>query len=525
MINAKTIEEFLNRPVEEWEWLKSYGHADLDQALNELDPPISAVHLRLHQKVGLLIALELKRFMFHMDPGAGKTLLTLELIRYRKLCGEQPRAIVFVPYISAVDTWVEEVKKHAPDLRCIPLVGSSDANRSRLDQSGDLFVACYQSAVAMVCEKGNATVGGKAQKAHGRNKWQLNAKQVRELFSSFDMLILDEVHKCKTVSSLTYRMCRAISSQCTWAFGLTGTPSGKDLSDLWPQFYLVDFGETLGPTLGFYRAAFFKSNINYWGGLDFVFNPRLMPVLKRIIKHRSIHYGVDEFSDMPEKEYIQRTLTLPAGNAGYAEVSMKAIREALKNGNGNYQEVESNYLKLRQLSSGFLTLKGEDNDRIQISFENNPKLETLLDTLDGIPSDRKCVVWHHFVYSNHLLSSGIAGRFPGLPVARIWGGQKDPSRELKRFREDPNCRFLVINIKSGSSSLNLQFANYLIFFEQPDSPIDRAQAEARVWRPGQKHRVMIYDFLMKGTVDHQLYKSNKEGANLLQELMRGKSEL
>lgn len=514
MINQKAIDIFLGRRLESYDWLKSCPQHEIDAALAELSPQPDVGYAWLHQKVGLLILLELKRFMLHWGMGGGKTLLTLLLLKYRKQCGEKPKAIVFVPYITSVDTWIEEVKKHAPDLRCIGLIGSTAANREQLRLDGDLFVICYQSAVAMVSE----AVPG----AHGKTKWQLSAKRVREFFAGFDMLICDEVHKCKNVSSLTYRMCRAISSQCEYTLGLTGTPFGKDLTDLWPQFYLIDFGETLGPTLGFYRAVFFTPKLNYWGGLDYQFKRRMMPALTRIIKHKSIHYSIDEFADMPPKQYISRTLPQPPDSQGYARVALQAIREAHK-GKGSYQLIESNYLKLRQLSSGFLTLKGEDNAKLQIKFQHSPKMEAFVDLVDSLPADSKCVCFHHFVYTNALISDQL--RQLKIGHARIWGGAKDQIGQLRKFRTDPDCRVLVINVKSGSSSLNLQFANYLIFFEQPDSPIDRAQAEARVWRPGQAKRVMIYDLLVKGTVDHQLHAANLAGASLLQELLSGKATL
>jgi SNF2 family DNA or RNA helicase len=96
---------------------------------------------------------------------------------------------------------------------------------------------------------------------------------------------------------------------------------------------------------------------------------------------------------------------------------------------------------------------------------------------------------------------------------------------LQKFKSDPNVRVLVINVRSGSSSLNLQFANYLVFFEQPDNPIDRQQAERRVWRPGQSKRVLIYDLLVRQTKDFALHASNLAGEDLLQSIIAGRTKL
>jgi SNF2 family DNA or RNA helicase len=344
---------------------------------------------------------------------------------------------------------------------------------------------------------------------------------VRDHFSAFNVLICDEIHKCKTASSLTYRMCRAISSQCEYVLGLTGTPFGRDLADLWPQFYLIDFGESLGPTFGFYRSVFFKERVNYWGGYDYNFKQKLFPDLQRMIKNRSIRYSIDEFYDMPPKEYISRHLPAPPDSQGYCEAAVKELREAIKG--KQYRAIESHYLQLRQLSSGFMTLKGEDNDKLQVQFDQNPKLDALMELLESMPHGTKAVVFHHFIFSSKIISDRLNSL--KLKHARIWSGQKDPINELHKFKLDPDCTVLVLNWRSGSSSLNLQGANYLIVYEQPDSPIDRKQGEARLWRPGQSKRVMIYDLLVRGTFDARMHKANEAGKNLLDELLNGKEQL
>lgn len=510
MLNKAAITDYFKRQLDDFSWLKACTTAELDAELATLEPKpdFGSIQPWAHQKACFLLLLELQRFMLFIDMGGGKTLLTLMLLKYRKQRGEHPKAIVFVPYITSVETWVEEVAKHDPTLQCVALTGSGDANRRELSGGGDLYIICYQSAVAMLSET--------VKDRKGKNKWQLTAAQVAKAFAGFDMLVMDEVHKAKNISSLTYRMLRAISARVPWVLGLTGTPFGRDLMELWPQFHLIDFGETLGPTLGFYREAFFNKKPKFWGGFDYTFKKTHLPKLKRIIKHSSIHYAIEELADLPEREYIVRHLAAPEA-AGYCNTSMTALREAQKR--QQYREIESHYLMLRQLSSGFLTLKGQDDSRLQVKFDNNPKLDALMELIEAMPHGRKMLVFHHFVYTNELISQRLTEH--GVKHARIWGGQTDPIGQLRQFKDDPNCTVLVINSRSGSSSLNLQLANYVVFFEQPDSAIDRQQAERRSWRPGQVWRVFYYDLLVKDTLDWQLYRANKAGESLLQALLRG----
>ena len=170
-----------------------------------------------------------------------------------------------------------------------------------------------------------------------------------------------------------------------------------------------------------------------------------------------------------------------------------------------------------------MTFAGEDDTRVKVAFPINPKLEVLIDLIESMPNDAKIVIFHHFVYTNELISNRLKELKIGY--ARIWGGARDPIGELRRFKTERNCKALVINDRSGSSSLNLQNASYLVFFEQPDDPISRSQGEARVWRPGQKNRVLIYDLLVRQTKDHALWQSNKAGEDLLKSIVGGQTKL
>lgn len=515
MINQASINNFLARKLDNFDWLK---RETTKQLKAEVDPMAPSKGWWDHQRTCFLLLALIKRFMLFIDMGGGKTFVVLSLIKYLKHNGKKPQAIVFVPYITSVGTWIDETAKHTPELTCVPLIGSTDNNLHKLvNAEGDLFVICYQSAVAMMAEPVKRI--GKRKK-----KWTIDPKRIREVFGRFDILVMDEIHRCKSVMSLTYRMCRAISARCNYVAGLTGTPFGRDLMDLWPQFYLIDFGETLGPTLGFYREVFFKQTNNYWGGFKYKFKQKLFDKLQRTIKNRSIRYSIDEFHDMPPKEYIVKKISTHSGIKSYADKAMAVIRGIqIQKSGSNYRAMESEYLKLRQLSSGFMTLHGEDSAKLQIAFDENPKLDALQELIEDMPYGCKMVVFHHFVYTNNLVSERLKQMKVGH--ARIYGSSKNPLNELRRFSTDDKCRVLAINSRSGSSSLNLQHANYVVFFEQPDSAIDRQQAERRCWRPGQSKRVFIYDFLMKETADAHMHKANKAGESLLKNLLDGKVKL
>lgn len=518
MISPKAIRKFLKRKLDEYDWVKSYKDKELRKEIRGLkpSPEFGSIKLWTHQKACFLIMIYLQRFLLFLDMGTGKTLLCLSVIKYRKQMGENPCAIVFVPYITAVHTWLEEVEKHTPELKCIPLLYDSKLNKDIfLKGDADLYIMCYQSSVAMVKTKILLPNSKKS-------KWIVNPADVRQIFSHIDMMILDESHKIKNHSSLTFRMCRAISHEIDWVYGLTGTPFGRDLMDLWSQFYVVDLGDTLGPTLGIYREAFFKKKWGYWGGVEYKFQKKYFDKLHLIVKNRSIRYNINECKDMPPCFFIIRKAVLTNDMINYGETMLDKMQNmVIEKQNKNYSEIKNIFVLLSQLSSGFMTLKS-DNDKIKIAFDENPKLDLLMDLIDEMPKDSKMIVFHNWVYSNELISKRLTEA--KIKHARVWGGQKDQIGELKRFSKNKTCRILIINSQSGSSSLNLQHANYVVFFEQPRSAIERNQAERRAWRPGQEKKVFIFDLIMKNTFDERQKYYNKEGRDLLKNLLDGKEK-
>lgn len=514
VINPKAIKHFLARELDNHDWLKKLKKRELAVELaREFKTMPGMEKLWVHQLVGFLLTTSLDRFMLHIDMGGGKTLITLYSILYRKLRGERPCAIVFVPYVTAVDTWIEECKKHTPQLKLIPLIGTTIDNERRLaEREGEIYVICYQSCVAMLAEVNTKKKG-----------WNIDPKRTRKVFEGFDTFIADEIHKCSNISTLTYRMCRAISALCVYGIGLSGTPFGKDVEDVWSQFYLIDFGDTLGPTKGLFQEAYFTKSINFFTKFnEYKFDKAKMPLLNKMIKHSSIHYATSEMHDLPPKRYVKIKIPLPTAIQGYVSVAAQQLVAAVKG-----QDIigaEASYTQLRQLASGYMSVDGSNGSKVKVAFDNNPKLDLLEEKLDGVlRQDSKMVVFHHFVYTSSIISE----RLKSLKIkhARIYGGQRDTLGELKRFRDDPRCSVLVLNDQSGSNSLNLQHANYMFFFEQPDSPINRQQGERRIWRPGQTQPVQYIDPFMEGTVDEKIFFANQAGKKLLDAMLKGTEKL
>lgn len=511
------LNAYLNAPRDDHRWIKLLKAADLDEELRKLDPPIRTnSELRVHQKAGILLGVAHPNFCFFYDMGTGKTILSLELLRYWWDCKKLRRALIFVTSDKAFPTWEAQIKRWKIDIPYITLDASSSAAKWKIlaDFQEGLIIVTYPGAVAM------ATKLVKDNK--GKNKLKLDDKLVKKLASNLDALILDESTRCGHRESLTTQLCVRLRKSAKFCYALAGRPFGRDPTLLWSQHYIVDGGQTLGETLGLFRAAFYRAEENRWKpekvrkyAPDYVFQKRMMPQLMRIVQHRSLAYAAEECIDLPKSQNIVEEVNLPQEAGAY----YKRVVDQIIAARGNLELMKSAFVRMRQLSSGFLGFRDDETgDRVEIAFAENPKLDLLLDLLSSLPDERKAVVFYSFTATGRM----IFNRLKEIERKGIWlwSGTKDPKGDQRKFQTNPDYSIAIINNQVGAYSLDgLQdVANYAFFAESPISPLDREQAERRLIRQGQSRTVFLYDLLVKGTLDARIREFHSDGNDILKAL-------
>jgi SNF2 family DNA or RNA helicase len=285
--------------------------------------------------------------------------------------------------------------------------------------------------------------------------------------------------------------------------------------------YLVDRGETLGPTLGLFREGFFTSERNYFSknpyAMNHTFKKNLRPQLSKLAQHRSLTYTADECIDLPPELPVLEYIKLPPDTKAYYDELVAEMIAA----KGNMRAVKNAFLRMRQLSSGFLGMKDDETgERAEIEFQPNPKLERLLDLADTFPEGRKALIFYQYTYSGRKIVQEFKKEFK-LDVPWLWSGTKDSRKTIRTFIEDPDIPFCLVNNQVGAYSLDgLQVANYEFFYESPLSAIDKEQAKRRVRRQGQRSKtVFYYELIMRGTVDEKILTFHKEGKDLFESLL------
>lgn len=492
------------------------------------DIPPSEFRLYTHQLSSFLLGITFNDFLFLLDMGLGKTLLSIMIIMYRKNLSQVDKTLVVVPNAANIEGWKDEISKFS-DLTSVGLIGTREQRFKLLEEEADVYIINYAGLQTLMTV--DAEIGSKKKTKTGKKKIKraVDEELADNFANMFDLAVFDEIHKAKKHDTLTFKLCNRISANCDYRYGLTGTAFGRNPIDLWSQFYLIDRGDTLGNTISVFREIFFNMNKRhvYVKGkkrnfIEWNFDKRLKFKLNRMIQNRSIRYKDSECVDLPKKVKTIIPLNIPDGTTDYYKTMLSSFREAGRQGSSR-QNTESSFIKLRQVCSGFLKWKDpETGEMLDITFPENPKIEALRELLLQLPDEKKMVIFHEFNYSADVIISLLKELKIGYATLSGRVTAKEKPKQLRKFIDNPKCRVFVINSASGNAGLNLQIANYCVYYESPVCPIIRKQSEKRVHRIGQNERVYYYDLAMKGSVEFRILQLLEEGKNLFDEVVEGK---
>lgn len=514
MIPKIAVTAYLKRPLDDHLWVKDLSLKELWAAADRMRPrPDLSGELRKHQLACFLLGVAYPGFAFWLDMGAGKTLLTLELLNYWRSCGRMRRAVVVVKSDKALLTWEKQIHRWGFKLPYVLLEGSSEAKWDAWAELDDGLILVARPGL-------RAMLSHAVETKKGKTKWKPAERLVEKFMTDVGALVLDESTDDANHGSLNHALARMMRKYVDICYALAGRPLGRDPTLLWSQFYLVDGGETLGNTLGLFREAFFTAEKNPHTRnkyvKDYKFKKRMLPELTRMIQHRSIAYTAEECGGLPQYTPIVEEVKFSQEAGEYYAKAVKSIIAA----KGNISEIKNVFVRMRQLSSGFVGFKHDDTgERAHMEFDENPKFDRLMELLQEVPHDTKAIVFYEFTHSGRKINA--AAEAAGFNPIWLWSGTRDSKAALRKFEQDTSCALAVINHRVGAYSLDgLQdVANYCFFYESPVSSIDREQAERRLIRQGQKRPVFLYDVIVRGSVDAKILAYHKEGADLVKALL------
>ena len=322
-------------------------------------------------------------------------------------------------------------------------------------------------------------------------------------WKKYGAIILDEAHNIKNRSSQRAKFLLKLACMSDYRYLLTGTPIGNgQLENIYSLYTFLDPYLERGRVCSRIFGGSYQKFQDRYCILNMYHKPSSyihVKELQEIINEHSYRVKKVECLDLPEKlpdEVVKVDLLEKKLYKKLATESAILEYEILA------ENPLSRLVKLRQLSSGYLTYReGREDKLLDLKTE---KLSVLEEILEGYPDDKKVVIFAEFKYSIAKISELL--RKMKIRFVVLDGDQKDKTI-WRQFQADKRIRVIVCQYKTANAGIDLFASDTIIYYEPTLSSNVLEQSRDRIHRTGQKEKCSYIHLLTKGTVEVDIYRA------------------
>lgn len=413
-------------------------------------------HIETHKEAALFL-----------DMGLGKTVIALSAIWDLAFdFFEVSKVLVVAPLRVARDTWPAEIEKweHLKYMTYSVVVGTEEERKQALLKKALVYIINRENVDWLVSKSG--------------------------VSFRFDMVVIDELSSFKSHTSKRFKSLLKVRPRIKRIVGLTGTPSGNGLMDLWAEFRLLDMGKRLGRYISHYREAFFEPDKrNQMMVFSYKPRPGAAKEIYQLIGDMTISMKSLDFLPMPKLIMNEVHVELsPAERKVYDELRKK-MALSIEGKEIDAANAAALSGKLLQMANGAVY---DDNHKpIRIHDRKLDALEDLVEAANGKP-----------ILIAYWFKHDLARMKERLSIREIRS-----SKDITDWNEG-KIPVAAIHPASAGHGLNLQAGgSVLIWFGLTWSLELYQQTNARLWRQGQKHTVIIEHIVTEGTIDEQVMRA------------------
>lgn len=426
-----------------------------------------------YQQRGIQWILDHKSCGLFLPMGAGKTattLLALDQLMNDRF--EINRVLIIGPKRVIETTWPDEIQKwsQTKDFRFSVISGTASQRKEAVSKDADIYLIGKENVVWLVDLIGKHW------------KW--------------DMVIIDELSTFKNHQAKRFKALRTVIPAAKRFVGLTGTPSPKGIPDLWAQIYLMDRGERLGRTIGSFRSQYLKpGRMNGYTVYNWQVQPDAEEKIHKKISDICMSIDEKEYATLPDLQIIDQMVDLKTDLKKYKAFKREMVLDLA----GDEQVLASNAGalcgKLLQYTSG--QIYTEEGQTADIHSHKLEALESLMESANGQPM----LVFYWFKHEEERLMNFL--------TSKHYKGKTIKEKNAIQDWNDGQLDFLLLQPSSAGHGLNLQQGGHLAcWYSLPNWNLELyQQANARIYRQGQKEKVVIYHLLAKGTIDQDMLQA------------------
>lgn len=455
-----------------------------------------------HQRVAVKFLSENPAAFLGDDMGLGKTLSVLTTFALLKDQGQSDLLLVACPN-SLTRNWIREGKQWTPWLNLALFPQTKSEREKFLKQTKILPKNAFDGLIINYETLRIDSVYPAIQAlCAGRNT----------------LLCLDESQRVKNSQSKTFEALKVVSDVCPRRILLSGTPTPKDIADIWGQMFILDRGERLGTSYFKWLAQVAELG-NKWSEFAVKkFIPEEVEETISRVREVLLRRKKEQVINLPEKTFIIRDVELSGDQKKrYDEVCEELlIRITRSDGNFLVKEIHSileEYLRAVQAAS---------NPRlIDENWKGEPaKFLELDEIVHEIVTERdeKIVIWTN--YRKNVTE--LTQRYSALGSAAFFGDTPPAERQnlVNRFQNtaDKSLRILIAVPAAGGVGITLTAAQTAVYLDKSWNAEHWLQSIDRIHRIGQNGTVNIISLISGGVdelISYSLRRKEKFQARVL----------
>ena len=457
-----------------------------------------------HQLTALEKSWNRENYAYFMEMGTGKTKVLIDNLAMLYDKGKVDGALIVAPK-GVIGTWYnQEIPTHLPDhIENVTVLWQSNITKTQQEKLDSLFKS--ETNLHILIMNVEALSTDKGLKFAGKF---LNSHKV--------LMAIDESTTIKNSSAKRTKNILALSKYAKYKRIMTGSPVTKNPLDLYSQC------EFLSPWLlnfqSFYafRNRYAEMRTIHARGRSIQVVHRFQNIGELSDKLKDFSYRVlkEDCLDLPDKIYVKRNITLTPEQAKVYR-QMKTTALAVLNGKQvTSVTVLTQLMRLHQITCGHFTA---DDGTTQL-IKNN-RITELMNVLEE--TEGKAIIWANYQHDISEIKNAIIKEYGPGSVVDYYGLTPQDQRQdnIKRFQQDPECRFLLGTPQTGGYGITLTAANTVIYYSNGYDLEKRLQSEDRAHRIGQKKAVTYVDITCEDTVDEKITKALRKKINIASEVL------
>ena len=329
------------------------------------------------------------------------------------------------------------------------------------------------------------------------------------------LMAIDESTTIKNPSAKRTKSILTLARDAKYRRIMTGSPVTKNPLDLFSQCYFLDPFHLDFSSFYAFRNRYAEMKTMHISGRSIQVVDSYKNLDELAVQLKTFSYRVlkDDCLDLPDKIFIKRQITLTADQRRLYDQMKKEAIAILKGKLSSTQNSLTQLMRLQQITCGHFT---DDNG---VTVAENNRITELMDILEDV--EGKAIIWAHYQYDINVIIKAIVKKYGPGSVVDYYGltPKEDRQPNIKRFMDDPKCRFFVGTPATGGYGITLTSANTVIYYSNGYDLEKRLQSEDRAHRIGQKKPVTYVDINAENTVDEKIVKALRKKINIASEVL------